>query len=74
MTAKTETHGPDGKPLAMTHRHAFTGKRYRIVFGPVAHVEGNVTAFILADENGNLSWVNTWGFDYGLFEYIPGGQ
>lgn len=74
MTAKTETHGPDGKLLAMTHRHCVTGKKVRIVLGPIEHLTyKSVANYVLADEDGNLSWASKPYFEES-FSYIPGGQ
>lgn len=74
LSTKAETVGPDGKPFAMTHRHVLTGKEYRIVY-VLRHLrhDDSMTAHVLADVNGNLSWTSGPYID-GFFEYVPGGQ
>lgn len=75
MTTKAETIGPDGKPFAMTHRHALTLKEYRIVHGPIMHAVSAAEIYVLADKSGSLSWVNAASLNpSGLLEYVPGGQ
>lgn len=74
MTTKTETVAPDGKPFALPLRQRATGKRWRLLYGPVPNMSRlGTSAYVLASRTGVVITMSAKDFE-AVMEYVPGGQ